>query len=119
MIKVVFAITRRSDLSPEEFRAYWHDVHSPIVTEVADTLRIRRYVQTHPILPTLAGALATVRGASTGYDGIAELWWDSAADMRADTSEARVAAGRLLADEKNFINLAESVVFLGEERTII
>jgi len=30
MLKLVYCISRRPDLTPEEFRRYWHEVHGPI-----------------------------------------------------------------------------------------
>ena len=34
MIKLVYCITRRPDLSLAEFSAYWHDIHGPIGRQI-------------------------------------------------------------------------------------
>jgi hypothetical protein len=49
MIKIVFCLRRRSDLSREQFQAYWLTQHAPLVRSHADALGIRRYVQVHSI----------------------------------------------------------------------
>jgi hypothetical protein len=44
MLKLVFTVRRREDLTREEFQSYWRERHAPLVRRHADTLRIRRYV---------------------------------------------------------------------------
>ena len=47
MIKFVFTIRRRPDMSREEFQKYWFENHGALIKRHAETLHIRRYVQTH------------------------------------------------------------------------
>jgi EthD domain len=58
MIKLVFVIRRREDLSPEEFHRYWREEHGPLAARLLDELGARRYVQTHTVGTDLNGALA-------------------------------------------------------------
>ena len=51
MIKLTFALVRLPELTREAFQAYWFDHHAPLVKSVAETLRIRRYVQTTAFPP--------------------------------------------------------------------
>jgi uncharacterized protein (TIGR02118 family) len=122
MIKLVFTIRRRAGMTREEFQRYWRDEHAPLVKRHAETLRIRRYVQTHARDTDLDAALAGARGSEPRvFDGVAELWWDSLEDLiAASTSEAGRAAGQaLLEDEQRFIDLASSPISLGEENVVI
>lgn len=122
MIKLVFTIRRRPGMTREEFQHYWREHHAALVRRHAETLRIRRYVQTHARETELDEALAASReGEADVYDGVAELWWDSLEDlMAAYSSEAGQAAGaELLSDERRFIDLPRSVLWLGEERVVI
>lgn len=122
MIKLVFTLRRRDDMSREEFQRYWRERHAPLVQRHAETLRIRRYVQTHARKTPLDEALSATRGSEPGaYDGVAELWWDSIEDLlEAFASEAGQAAGRdLLEDEQRFIDLARSPLWLGEEHVVV
>jgi|SRR5581483_826073 len=122
MIKIIFCLRRLPSLSREAFHSYWLDKHAPLVREVAPTLRIRRYVQSHTLTdPRIQGA-ADVRGCGVdAYDGVAELWWDSVEDIMAASSspEGRTAGRRLLADEKNFIDLANSSLFFARENEVL
>lgn len=122
MIKLVFTIRRRDGMTREEFQRYWRDEHAQLVRRHAQTLRIRRYVQTHARDTDLDEALSGSRGSEPRhYDGVAELWWDSLDDLReASTSPEGLAAGQaLLKDEQRFIDLANSRIWLGEENVVI
>jgi hypothetical protein len=47
------------------------------------------------------------------YDGVAELWWDSAAALAAaGTADGRRAGAELLADEAEFIDLPQSPLWM-------
>jgi uncharacterized protein (TIGR02118 family) len=121
MIKLVFALRRLPHLSRAEFQQYWYERHGPLVRSHAATLGIRRYVQTHTLDTPLNDALQASRGGPEAYDGVAELWWDSAETLAATiaTPEGRAAGDALLEDERKFIDLARSTVFVAEERPLI
>jgi uncharacterized protein (TIGR02118 family) len=121
MIKLTFALVRLPDFTRESFQAYWFDHHAPLVRSVSETLRIRRYVQIHSLPEAASAALRGSRGGPADFDGVAELWWDSAEDALPRTpSPAMVEAGRaLLEDERKFIDLARSPLWWGEERVIV
>ena len=122
MIKLVFTLRRREDMTREEFQRYWREQHAPLVRRHADALRIRRYVQVHARDTDLDEAIAGPRGSEPRvYDGVAELWWDSLEELvAAFSSDAGQAAGReLLEDEQRFIDLPRSPLWLGEENVVI
>jgi uncharacterized protein (TIGR02118 family) len=122
LIKLVFCIRRRQGMSREEFQRYWRDEHAPLVERHADVLRIRRYVQTHLRETEADEAISGARGSEPGqYDGIAELWWDSVEELLAASSsdEGQIAAAALLEDERRFIDLPNSPIWLGEENVVI
>ena len=121
MLKLVFCLRRQPHLSRAEFQHYWHTTHGPLVRRHADTLRIRRYVQLHTLDHPLNAGLQASRGSGEPYDGVAELWWDSADDLgAAQTSPAgQVASRALLEDEQRFIDHARSPLFVGEEHVVV
>ena len=121
MVKLTFVLRRASHLSREEFQRYWREQHAPLVAKHAEALRIHRYVQLHTVDDPANEALRASRGAPEPYDGVAELWWKNAEDMAAGMTEpaAQAAGAALLADEKRFIDLANSPLWLGEEHVII
>ena len=121
MIKLTFCLIRRAEFTRESFQAYWFDNHAPLVASVKDALRIRRYVQTHSLPADTETDLRASRGGPAGYDGVAELWWDSLDDMAATAGDpAAQEAGRLLLeDEKKFIDLSKSPLWWGVEKPVI
>ncbi len=121
MIKLSFCLRRLSSLTRDEFQKYWFETHGPLVRSHAKALRIARYVQTHTLPSEASAALRASRGAPEEYDGVAELWWESEADLAAATAtEAGRAAGQaLLEDEQRFIDLARSPLFFAREREVV
>ena len=121
MIKLTFAVRRRTDIDPAEFHRYWRDQHGPLVRSLQSVLGIYRYVQTHRMETALNDALRASRGALEPFDGVAELWWDDLdALVEAISSPEGSAAGQtLLEDEARFIDLEQSALWLGHEIEII
>jgi uncharacterized protein (TIGR02118 family) len=122
MIKLTFAIRRKPDIDEDEFHRYWREEHAELVASVAETLRIRRYVQSHRIATPVDEALAVSREITAEpYDGVAELWWDSVEDLlEVMADEAGLAASAaLLEDEARFIDLPSSAIWFNEEHEII
>jgi uncharacterized protein (TIGR02118 family) len=121
MLKLCFALRRLPGLSREEFQSYWRERHAPLVQKHREALRIRRYVQVHALGHPLDAVLRGSRGAPEGFDGVAELWWDSAEELAlAAASPAGSRAGReLLEDERRFIDLERSPLWLGREHVVV
>ena len=109
-------------MTREEFQSYWRDQHAPLVARHAEALRIRRYVQTHARSSDLATAQSAARGGEPDlYDGQAELWWDSLDDIAEtlSTPSGQQAAIELLEDERRFIDLERSPLWIGEEFEVV
>ena len=121
MVTLVFCLRRRAELSRAEFQRYWRETHGPLVRQHADVLRIRRYVQVHTLDDPINNALRAGRASGEPYDGVAELWWDSAADLAAATAseQGRAASLLLFEDERRFIDHARSSLFVAEEHSIV
>jgi uncharacterized protein (TIGR02118 family) len=121
MLKLVFCLRRLPHLSRAEFQRYWRETHGPLVRQHADALRIRRYLQVHTLDHPLNAGLQASRGSSEPFDGVAELWWDSADDLAAVlTAPAGQAASlALFEDERRFIDHARSPMFVGEEHVMV
>ena len=120
MIKLVYCLRRRADITPAEFHRYWRDSHGPLVTRFVEIMRARRYIQSHTLATDLNEAFRASRGLAAAYDGITEVWWNSEEDLRASmaTDEGRSAYQSLLDDESKFIDFANSSVFITRENLI-
>ena len=108
MIKTVTLLTRRADLTSEQFHRHWKEVHAPLVLAMP---RVRRYVQCRPL---------EVPGWEAPCDGGAEVWYETVEDFVATAESAEYA--RLLADEKNFMGARtqDSVfVIVGEDEFVV
>ncbi len=116
MLKVVYCLRRQPHLGPAEFQAYWRTVHGPLVVERAAVLGICRYVQSHTLDDAAHAPLRTPRGTAEPYDGVAELWL---ATVGTSALQAREAALALLEDERRFIDLARSCVFVTAEHELV
>jgi uncharacterized protein (TIGR02118 family) len=122
MIKLIFCLRRLSTLSVSEFQQYWSENHAGLVRQHAAALRIRRYTQSHTFSDVRLSPTIEVRGGQIdAYDGVAELWWDSADDLiEAISSTGGQTAGQaLLEDERTFIDLPNSPLFFTNEHVII
>jgi uncharacterized protein (TIGR02118 family) len=121
MIKLVFCLRRLPHLSRAEFQKYWSGTHGPLVRARGKVLRIQRYVQVHTLDDPINAALQQSRGGPEAYDGVAELWWTSREDLEAALSEpgAQKAAAELLEDERKFIDLPRSPLWIAEEKPVI
>lgn len=123
MVKIIFCLRRRPELSLAEFQRYWRERHAPLVASRAKVLGIRRYVQSHRLDDPRLTALAEARDTEVApYDGVAELWFDSAEVLAGASGpvpeDAAAAARALLEDERTFIDLANSPIFVVEEREV-
>jgi uncharacterized protein (TIGR02118 family) len=118
LIRLNFVLRKLPHLGLEEFQQYWREQHGPLVASFQHTLGMRRYVQSH----TLDDALSTsLREARTGmhdpFDGIASVWWDTREELAAafETEAGRRAAATLLEDERKFIDLSRSALWVARE----
>lgn len=121
MITLTFCLKRLPHLSRHEFQRYWFQTHAPLVRELAPVLRIRRYSQLHTLPHTVNEMLRRGRGAPEEYDGIAVLTWDSLEDLIAGSStpDGRIAGRRLAEDERRFIDLARSPLWVNQEHVVV
>lgn len=120
MIKLVYCLRKRADIAQQEFHRYWLLEHGPLVRRLAAAIGARKYVQSHTVEPELNALLLASRGLAPAYDGITEVWWDSADQMRAAlaSAEGQQAFAALAEDEAKFIDFAQSRVFMTTEHPI-
>jgi EthD domain len=117
MLKIVYCVRRRPDLSEEEFHRYWLEEHGSLVRSMQSELPITRYVQSHA-LPGAADA-SRPEGTPQGepYDGITEVWLDETA-VRGRSEEITANQRRLMEDEMRFVDHARSCMFYTVEHEI-
>jgi uncharacterized protein (TIGR02118 family) len=109
VIKSISLLTRKDDISHEEFIRHWVDIHAPLAHAVP---RLRRYVQSHILAERTRPDIETL---AVQIDGIAELWFDSLEDMQ--FANASPEAKILHDDGATFIGKIKS--FTIEEKVIV
>lgn len=121
MLKFVYCLRKRADLSETEFHAYWQEKHGSFIRSIAKTLKAEKYIQSHTLDTPINQALVESRGLDPNiYDGVTEIWWNSMDDFLAgvNSPEGIEAAQKYVADEANFVDFAQSRAFLTEEYTV-
>lgn len=108
MVKLIYCITRKPELSVEEFQRYWREAHGPIAARIPG---LRRYVQCH-VLPELYD-----REEAPPYDGAAELWFDDLDALRQAMRSPEVRAAQ--EDERNFIDHSRVFAIITEEKVVV
>ena len=120
MIKLVYCVRRRDDISPEAFHDYWLNTHGPNVRSVAEKINALRYVQSHTFGNESNAVIRDSRNMAAPYDGITEVWFRDEAHMNAAglTDEGKQAGRFLIEDVARFIDLERSTAFITEEHEI-
>jgi len=99
--------------------AYWHEEHAPKVRAAVEKIGMVRYVQSHSHDSAMGAAAARARGTADEYDGVMEGWWESEEQARAAfVANGPDAALMLLDDERRFIDLERSTIFMTREHVI-
>ena len=91
-VKLIAFLSRRPDLEPGAFRAYWRDRHGPLAARVPGLVR---YVQCH-VAPGIYLA-----GREPLFDGVPISWFADGEELRASGSTPEYEAVRR--DEANFL----------------
>ncbi len=106
MIKAIFLVCKRNDLTFEQFRDYWIEVHGPIARRIPG---VRKYV--------INLRLPDADEATADYDGISELWFDSLEAYRAGLAAPEGRASD--ADGVNFMDSARERLLLTDETEVV
>ena len=120
MIKLIYCLRRRADISAEEFHRYWLHEHGPAVAGFAKAIGIMRYIQCHTVAPALNDMFRASRNLAAPFDGVTEAWYESAEHLMAcaQTPAGKHAHEVLLEDERRFIDFENSCVFMTEEHSL-
>lgn len=111
MITLHALLARRPDLTHEEFLAYWHGTHGPLIRDEPTLARhLLSYVQ-HPLTP------AASRYGLDGFDGITVQTFVDAEAFRAFVSEP--AARMMDADMAHFLDVERLQVTMTEAPVVV
>lgn len=107
--RIVF-VSKRDDITYQDFHLGWQMVHAPLLV---GTVNLRGYVQDRPVAAQWGRGL---------YDGIAELWYDSA-DLEQEAFDShrskviREHEHSFMVEERTFSALVQETVLHAGPRT--
>jgi len=109
MIKIVRFVKKRKDLTMEEFKNYWLTKHRELEKMVVEKTPVRKI--------TASFATGELKGGKElPFDGLAEIYFDSAEDMQAFYQSDFHKTGVMRKDELNFVDMdADPVRVVTEE----
>ena len=115
-LRMTATLRRNPNITREQFRHHWRELHGPWAMRHPDVFGFRHYVQNHTPPNADDNPLARERNAPPAFDGVSEIYLDAPT-----ASPEAVAALRqeFHEDEMNFLDIDASPVFLGEVRVII
>lgn len=105
MLKFMVVVYRRPDLTPEQFRRHFEQVHGPLAKQLPG---LRKYVQNY--------VCADSSRESPGWDAIVELYFDDWAAMEAAWASPQGAASD--ADLPLFADMTRTTWSVVEEITV-
>src|SRR5689334_22693729 len=105
-------------MTPEACHATWLNDHGPLVASFAGPLSMAKYVQSHTIAPEINAGFQAGRGYEPPLDGITEVWVAPRAGPPADPQAAAKAAAALVEDERRFVRMDKSRLFMTREHVI-
>jgi uncharacterized protein (TIGR02118 family) len=106
MLKFMVVVYRRPDLTPEEFRRHFEQVHGPLAKQLPG---LKKYVQNY--------ACADPERESPGWDAIVELYFDNWEAMEAAWASPQGAASD--ADLPVFADMTRTTWSVVEEVTVL
>jgi hypothetical protein len=121
LVKLFFCLRHPSKLSLEQAQLYWRTSHGPTIRAVAAAMRMRRYLQVHRFEDDLEQELRSSRETrALPYTGHAEAWFERPdLAIMGSTPEGRRAMEVAIEDEANFIDFANSALWLAKEHVFI
>jgi uncharacterized protein (TIGR02118 family) len=115
-LRMTAVLRRNPAITREAFRHHWREGHGPWALRHPEVFGFRHYVQLHTPADADDNPIARARKAPPAFDGVSEIYRDPPT-----ASPEAVASLRqeFIEDERNFLDIDASPVFLGEVRVII
>lgn len=107
MVKLISLLKRKPGTSHDEFLAYWHNNHGPLIAASSAANYVRRYTQ-HP--------RAVGLGDDT-WDGVTIQEFDSVEAFHAHMGESDF--GAMMDDLENFLDTAKIQYVVCDEPTVV
>ena len=118
MIRFINCVRKRSDISSEQFREYWHDPKfDTIIDRVVEYTGATGHTKNLTLMVEANELMQERRGGSAPpFDGVLEYWWDNAPQLNAvlNSPQCDVLMKSMLEFQKQFVDLEKSCAFFTE-----
>ena len=121
IVKFMSFLWQKPELSFESSQLHWRMNHGPLVRQYAQTFGFRRYIQVHRHNTKIADRMraARVDMPDPPVFGHAEIWFDRHEFAAAQGPELEKAFELGVEDTNLFIDLPNSVFFVGKEHVLV
>lgn len=117
MVRLMYCVTRRRDISPEDFRRYWQDEkYASLLSTFTKIYCASHYDQNLTLNIPMNAQIMERQGTGNPHDGIIEIWWYSAKELTAinESREAEELKQQIRKYEEQFIDRSRSKIFFTE-----
>jgi hypothetical protein len=117
VVKLHFPLRHVAGMTFDDAQRYWRVQHGPLIRSMAPAMGMLRYQQVHRFETPFEEALRASRGTTVEpYTGHAEAWFERGGSA---PPEAKEAGGRAVEDERTFIDLPRSAIWIGKEHVFV
>ena len=117
MVRMIYCVMRRDDVSLQDFRKYFEGEHRDLVCQAAEELKATQFTQSLTLMVERNFMVMVRRGTEMPYDAVIEMWWDNATDLDTilETDEAQKKAEEFFGQASKYIDLTKSRMFFTEQ----
>ena len=116
MIRFIHCMKRRPELTVAEFREYWNSQEfTDLTNRMQDMVGPVSMIKNLTFNIEVNNELMQERGGEEPYDGILELWFESASDLQGlSTDEGEALRAEMQAFQEKFVDFSTSSRFFTE-----
>ena len=115
-LRMTATLRRNPAINREQFKHHWRELHGPWALRHPEVFGFVHYVQNHTPADADTNPLALARKAPPAFDGVSEIY---RVPPTASPEDVAALRAEFHEDEKNFLDIDASPVFLGQVHVII
>ena len=81
MIRLIYCVSKRADVSTVDFRKWSHESYEPQVKRIVEFSGAREYKMSTTLVVEANKMIMEKRGTDCPHDAVLEIWWDNAAHL--------------------------------------
>jgi hypothetical protein len=119
MIKLVFCVRRKPELSVQEFRNRWKD-HQTFTRNIAKAMHAVRVTHSTTLAIEENEDFRLTRGTAEPFDALMEVWWKDSGPVSEGFKNKQIQEMilRMRADQNKMVDLPRSMIFFTSEDNV-